>query len=440
MHDPAADPTFPDTADRLTNRFCQDAKPGGVVPTPTSLRDLLHLLNLDFANPSAGNGTGGNPGFALLGHSSALTARKVSSIAPVAFVFTPPLADGTMPLDYTFLAYDPGELFVEVASYNQHDQQINLYLVLFDKDCAATSAGCTPDDLLTPRQTQGWSNLRIYESSTALGNTIADCRQCHIGAGHDNPTNGDPMILRMQEMESPHTHWFSSATPGGSALLADFHAAHGTSEDYGPIPAALVDASDPGLMASAVAAAGFAMQPNPFHSTAIEQEVVQSAPQQPALNVPPGTSATWQAGFDMAATGQAIPAPYHDVKITDPDKLARMSAAYRGHLTGAPLAVDTRAVFLDSELADMGFAARPGLDGRTLLVVDCQECHHARLDPTLTRERFLVDQLDQMSRDEKDLAIQRLKTPTDTRLTMPPPLFRSISEQERALMIAELSK
>ena len=28
------------------------------------------------------------------------------------------------------------------------------------------------------------------------------------------------------------THWFSSATPGGIALLQDFEAAHGTGEDY----------------------------------------------------------------------------------------------------------------------------------------------------------------------------------------------------------------
>ena len=51
--------------------------------------------------------------------------------------------------------------------------------------------GCTPNDMLTPNQTTGWSNVRIYESTTALKDTIADCHQCHIGAGHDNPTNGD---------------------------------------------------------------------------------------------------------------------------------------------------------------------------------------------------------------------------------------------------------
>ena len=60
------------------------------------------------------------------------------------------------------------------------------------------------------------------------------------------------------------------------------------------------------------------------------------------------------------------------------------------------------------------------------------------LGSTLTRERFLVDELDQMSRAEKDLAIARIQTSTDTRLTMPPPLFRLPSDAQRAAMIAVL--
>jgi hypothetical protein len=45
-----------------------------------------------------------------------------------------------------------------------------------------------------------------------------------------------------------------------------------------------------------------------------------------------------------------------------------------------------------------------------------------------------------MSRAEKDLAIERLQTPTATRLTMPPPLFRLPNAADRAAMIAELRK
>jgi hypothetical protein len=439
-HD-AADTTFPDQADRITNRFCQDVK-GGAVPQPHGLGDLMTILGLQFANPSGGNGTGGNPAFAILGHSSALTAREVSSIAPTAFVFTPRQPDGTIPPDYVFLAYDPGETFVEVASYSPADMAVNFYLVLFDKDCTSSAAGCGPEDLLTPKQTTGWSNLRIYESTTALGNTIADCRQCHIGAGHDDPTTGDPLILRMQELEAPHTHWFSSSTGGGKALLADFHAAHGTSEDYGGIPAAMIDQSDPDQMAAFIVAAGFGNQPNPFPSAAVEAEVAGIAPAQPAENVPMGWSATWADVYQQSASGAAIAAPYHDVKITDPDKLAHMTDVYVAWQTGQSPALteDIRDVLLPAGLVDMGFEPRTGLDGRALLVQQCQQCHNARLDPTISRDQFLVDKLDQMSRAEKDLAIERLQTSLDTRLTMPPPLFRLPSESDRQLMIDELRK
>ena len=324
---PADDLTFPDQADRITNRFCQDVKLGGAMPTPHSLAELLKLLDLDFKDPAGGNGVGGNPAFAILGHSSALTARTVSSITPTAFVFTPLGPDGTPPADYMFLAYDPGEPFVEVASFSPADQAVNFYLVEFDKDCTNTAAGCGFDDLLTPNQNIGWSNVRIYESTTSLNNTIADCRQCHIGTGRDVPDTGDPLILRMQEIEAPHTHWFSPQTDGGKALLSDFHAAHGTAEDYGPIPAAMIDKSDPALMAAFITAAGFGDQPNVFHSAQIEREVASAAPQQPANNVPIGESNTWRLSFREALAGQFIPVPYHDVKVTDPDQAGAHDAA-----------------------------------------------------------------------------------------------------------------
>lgn len=429
-HD-ATDTTFPADADRITNRFCQPT-----VPQPTGLADLLRILDLDFKSPD-GNGVGGNPAFAILGHSSALTAREVSSITPTAFLFTPLGADGKPPRDYTFLAYDPGETFVEVAAFSPSDQAVNFYLVLFDKACGTH---CGPDDLLTPKQTTGWSNVRIYESTTELNNTIADCRQCHIGSGTDRPETGDPLILRMQELDAPHTHWFSTTTAGGRALLDDFHAAHGTTEAYGGIPANLIDQSSPDLMAAFIQAAGFAEQPNAFPSQAVETEVLQIAPQQPAANLPMGWSAAWETVYQAGATGQAIAAPYHDVKVTDPDRLAVMTELYANSRTGAPLSEDIREVLLGGALIDMGFEPRPGLDGRALLVQQCQQCHHERLDPTITRDRFLVDKLDQMSREEKDLAIERIKTSTETRLTMPPPLFRLPSDADRAAMIEELAR
>jgi hypothetical protein len=429
-------PRFPEDADLVTKTFCQDLVPGGVMPTPQSLADLQKQLGLDFKDPRGGNGVGGNPGFAILGHSSALTARKVSTIAPTAFVFTPPPADGTPPVGpYVVLGFDPGEQFAEIASYDATVKNMNFYLVLFDQACTAAPGGCTTTDLLSPRLVTGWSNVRVYEDTTSLNDTIFDCHVCH------QPSTAASPFLRMQEIAPPFTHWFSAQTIGGKALLADFHRARGASEDYGPIPAALVDESDPSLLAALLRQGGFGTQPNAFPSQAVEAEVVASAPEQPSLNVPPGTSATWQALYDAAAAGLFIAPPYHDVKVTDDAKLASMGAAYRAFSSGTSTTLpDIRDVFLDDGLRDMGFAPKAGADGRALLAQMCEECHDANLDMTITREKFLVDRLDTMSRDEKDVAVTRLKADATSRLRMPPPLFRTITEDERAAMVLELQK
>ncbi len=427
-------PHFPDDADLLTKVFCQDLKPGGVMPTPKGMSDLLALLNLQFKDPTGENGKNGNPGFALLAHSSALTARKVTSITPTAFVFTPPPADGSKPTHYAFLAFDPGEQFAEIAVDDATVGSLNFYLVLFDKACDSTPDGCSMVDLLTQNVTQGWSNVRVYEDETEVNNTIADCHVCH------NPQDGQPKILRMQEIEPPFTHWMSQQTEGGRALYADFHLAHPAGEDYGPIPAALVDKSDPALMAQMVQQAGFAMQPNFFPSAEIEAELKASAPMQPAMNVPLGASATWSAIYQKAATGNFIAAPYHDVKVTDPSKVQQMSQALTDWRNKARSDLpDMRDAFLDAGLRDMGFAPRAGLDGKSLLVQMCQECHNANLDPMVTRDKFLVDQLDKMPKAEKQLAIDRLKLQDDDRLRMPPALFRTVTNDETQAMIDALS-
>jgi mono/diheme cytochrome c family protein len=117
-----------------------------------------------------------------------------------------------------------------------------------------------------------------------------------------------------------------------------------------------------------------------------------------------------------------------------------MTDAYVGFRNGAPLAEDIREVFLDAAMTELGFAPAPAMDGRALLAQQCQQCHNARLDPTIGRDLFLVDRLDQMSRAEKDVAIQRIEMRLDTRLTMPPPLFRTLTPAQRALMIEALRK
>jgi len=203
----------------------------------------------------------------------------------------------------------------------------------------------------------------------------------------------------------------------------------------------MIDQSDPSLLAALVRQAGFGDKPNAFPSATVESEVQASSAAQPQANVPAGRSATWQSLYARAVAGQFIATPYHDVKVTDPAKLASMTSAYQALLAGRAQTVpDIRDVFLDQGLRDMGFAPLAGLDGRAMLAQMCQQCHQSKLDPTISRERFLVDRLDTMSRAEKDLAIARLQTDPSSRLHMPPVLFRTITPDEQAAMIQALQQ
>src|SRR5206468_967816 len=159
---------------------------------------------------------------------------------------------------------------------------INFYLFKFEQACTQTGT-CTQGDLFTPALEQDWTGLTIYEDED-LTNTAFDCTQCHQTAGGDTKS-----FLRMQERQDPWTHFFKADRLGGAALLADFHAAHGSAEDYGPIPAALIDKSDPSQLAGLVENNGGMIQPNEFQTLTIEAEVARSSPSQPALNNPMGS-------------------------------------------------------------------------------------------------------------------------------------------------------
>ena len=109
--------------------------------------------------------------------------------------------------------------------------------------------------------------------------------------------------------------------------------------------------------------------------------------------------------------------------------------------TGAesPPAGSIRATLSDAALPAMSIRPKPGLDGRGILVHMCGRCHNSRLDQALTRARFDVEALDTMSRDEKDLAIERLRLPDTDQHKMPPVRFHELSQEERELAISALA-
>ncbi len=416
----------------VTNMLCKEK------PSVTSMNDLLLALGLDFKNRTANgtNGSNNNPGFALLGHSSSLVARNVSAINPRSFVFSPPPGQPARIPGYVAIGFARGEPFVEIAAESpKAGNKLSLYLFKFDIECELAH-NCKNEDLFTPAIESNWKGFTVYDDED-LKNNLMDCRHCHQP---DGP--GQKLMLRMQELEDPWTHWFRSDRPGGLTLMQDFFRAHGTDEDYGGIPAALIGKSDGRAIEDLVKGQGFDNQPNEFDTKRIEDEVESSSNQQPEINYPRGKSRTWDSLYARAMAGEFIPVPYHDVKVSDPDKLDYLTKAYqrwRDGEAGEPMP-DMRRVFLDEALEAMTFYPKVGATGREVIVQTCAQCHNPKLDQTITRAKFDAMNLDSMSRAEKDLAIARLKMGSANRLRMPPVTMRSLPDDARDAAIAELMK
>lgn len=407
-------------------------------PSIDSIVDLQDVLGLGFKDRSnnARNGAGGNPGFALLANSSSLVARSVSAINPRAFVFSPPPGRPARIPGYVIMGFARGEPFVEVAAENPNTRKLTFYLVKFELACEASHT-CKPGDLLTPNIESKWKGWTLYDDED-LKNTIVDCRHCHQPGGPATK----PM-LRMQELQDPWTHWFHAERPGGIALLEDFRRAHGNNEDYFGIPGTLIQQSDGRAIEDLILGQGFQTQPNVFDSVRIEAEVKKSSSKQPEVNTPAGTSTTWKRIYDASASGQFIPVPYHDVKVTDPDKLDFAISTYQKVMSGKMLdseLPDIRRVFLDSALEEMTMKPKSGATGKEILVQMCAQCHNPSLDSSISRAKFDVTKLDSMPRGTKDLAIMRMKLAASDVRRMPPAVFRTLPDDALARAIQELQK
>jgi hypothetical protein len=409
--------------DVVLDVFCGSAR-----PTIGGLFDLRYALGLSGPVTTL-------EGFAMTGHSSALVARMVSAINPrIVFVRAE-----TIDTELLAIAFTRGDEVVELVARDRATDEPNFYLVTFELDCNTAPEGCTPGDLLTEAIENGWKEVNVYGEED-LANTTLDCRSCHQP---DGP--GTPKMLRMQELDAPWSHWFFQLTDGGQALITDFLAAKGD-EVFAGVRAKDVIDSNPGLLSSTLILGGSGTQPNVFVSAQIEREVKESAAarggQQPEDNSVPGESATWNAIYERAKRGEAISVPYHDVKVTDPTKLARMTEAYtayrEGRIARSELP-DIRDVYPDDPvlLARMGFATEPGLSGAELLVQACGQCHNSRLDQGLSRARFNAMN---PTADQKTRAIARLLLPSDSPEAMPPSRFRALTAEARDELIEFLEQ
>jgi hypothetical protein len=404
--------------DAISAKFCAGTAP----PALTSLADLEALLGLTVVpNPTNDPKVNASVRFTLVGESTGLGLRSVNPVLPRAFLMTP--ATGTSPNpSYQVLAFARGEPLVELVANDPKAQTLRFFLIRFHPACEATTCGNA--DLQTAAIESGWTGYTLYDDQT-IANTTLDCLNCHQPGGP-----ATKKILRMQELANPWAHWFYPERPATLQIVQDFLAAHG-SESYAGIPSALVMPSRPFALMTLAQNNGFGTQPNAFDSLQINNELAAS-----------GTSATWAGLYARAVAGQEVPPPYFTNPF-DPTKEQAAIAAHQQLLAGALPAAqlpDLRDTLADVALAGMSIHPQAGLDGKGILVHMCQMCHNSRLDPSLSRARFNVEQLAQLSRGEKDLAIQRLQLPAGDRHLMPPARFHELSAAERQLAIAELMK
>lgn len=405
---------------RVIQAFCQE----GI--RPKSLKEFQQALGFNFVDLTPNrnrNGSNGNPAFAVQGHSSSLVGKFTSSINPRVIIMSPEnLGNNNSNPNFVVMGFVRGEQFVEVIVNNGPPvngvHQLDMFLIGFKQECNSKPEHCSPGELLTPAVESNWTEFTIYDAED-LKNTIVDCRHCHQPEGLNSP-----VILRMQELRNPWTHWFRDNT-AGRELIADYYAAHGQDEEYGGIPGVMIRASDPQKLENLVRGHGFRelqIQEIEFQTNNIENQVRNSSPAQPADNTVPGTSDTWEQLFQMAARGYTddgrtiIPIPYHDVKVTEPELLEKFTQQYqdfRAGLVSMDEFEDHREVLRTDpvQLANMGFAVRPGTDPKTMMIQSCNQCHNSKLDQSLSRAKFDVD-LDAMGDRAVaaiEVAIARLK-------------------------------
>jgi hypothetical protein len=373
---------------RIIKAFCIDKI------KPKNLIELQRSLGLAITDPTLltreENGTGGNPGFALLGHSTSLVGRSVNALNPRAIIFTPPDSVTANNLNFTILSFVRGEQLVEFITFDSQSRSLEFYLLHFTQDCNLTSGGCKPGELLSPEIEKNWVDVTLY-SADQLANTALDCLHCHQPNGPRGPKN-----LRMQELSTPWSHWFSNDTDG-LALINDYYAMHGKNETYAGIPGPLIAASSPLLLENLLVKLGFrSAQVNEFKSADIESQIKSSNPRQPADNSIPGISETWKLQYEQSKQSLLPPIPYHDLKITETSAAIEAVDFYKSYQQGR-IPARTLPDFSDlfksdqNERAKMGFAIEKEASATEILIRSCGQCHNSRLDQSLSKSRFNVD-------------------------------------------------
>jgi hypothetical protein len=402
--------------DPITERLC-------AAPTITSLLDLERALGVSIVDPRMGNGQAGNASFALLAHSTATNGRLVSSLNPRAFLFTTPASVARVfgePVpepDLVVLAFTRGVQEVELASRDRTTGELRFFLVRFRRACDDASDGCTTADRFSPAIESDWTSVSVVDDA-ALVNTPLDCLTCHQPGGP-----GTTKMLRMQELELPWTHFFRGLD-SGQALIDDFRSAHPAAESYAGIPGRKIAHSQPTRMQGLVENEGFRAQPHLFPGAQLGFDF--------GRGVAPASNPAWYSLYDGALGSFGLPVPAPSARPYDLPRLREAAAAYREASVGRRPYPDLEGLLSEDAEWQSGFRPKPGSSGLDILEQTCKRCHHAALDPTLSRARFDVSRIDSMDDAAKRAVVDRLLLSADSLLKMPPPRFAHLTPKEVA--------
>lgn len=397
-------------------------------PEVRSLRDLQEQLDLVpeqaiYEDPESPLGV--RKFVTMLGHSTSLSGHVVSPINPRLLI-----AGGR-----AIMAFQRGVQKVEVIAF-QRGGGLNFYLIQFEQACNGTQSGCAPADLYTPQLERDWLRVHV-EDDEDLKNSPSDCRQCH-------QRKMDRPRLLMRELNNPWTHFLQPepysetplvvAGPQGFDLLKDYVRAKGD-ELYGGFAPPTLAPISPFFLESIVGSD----QPVLFDAPGIETERFPYDIERNAYATEPRASPTWEASYQAFKRGEQLALPYLEPRPTDPDKHARLTAAYTSHRAGEldPRALpDLADIFPDDPVlrARIGLQTEPDAAPADALIQACGGCHNDVLDQSLSRARFNID-LSKLDAAAIARAIDRIeRAPTDPGV-MPPPEARQLEPRARARLL-----
>jgi mono/diheme cytochrome c family protein len=350
--------------------------------------------------------------------------------------------------NFVVTTFTRGETLVELAAFDPVSKEIKFFVITFKVPCGAdktpASSGfgtadskCQPGDLYSPNIEKNWSDVSVYEDVDVHNTTIA-CQSCHTST---NSAGEKKKTLLMFQLDDPWTHWFSPWTSGGQALTTDYFKAHPDSETYGGVPGTLISKSEPRAVELLVRENGFTDTAKGFGtlfpSREVEKDVVGTSPTQPSDNSNPGSSDAWNSVFDdSTARGTGAPVPAGNVKVTDPAKFNTAASGYKVALASGNFSAMPKMSDLISRTNEVnsGITISDSATGEQILTQACAQCHNASVAPaSLSKAKFDMGRLSSMNRAQKDMAILRMRLPTNDRRHMP-------YEQTKILTPAQVEK